>query len=171
MADIILQKLLALLTAHHADYQVLHHPPARTSEEAALIRGTPMTMGAKALLFQADDHEILLVAQAHRRIETRRFKRQHHIRDLHLVSPEILLERYSLEIGAVPPFGSLLDVPTYVDNRLLALSKIVFNAGSRSTSVILATADYQAIEHPLAERLASDDAGDVTVASIHGAPQ
>jgi prolyl-tRNA editing enzyme YbaK/EbsC (Cys-tRNA(Pro) deacylase) len=166
-----MQRLFALLAAHRVDYQVLHHPPVHTSQEAALIRGTPVTMGAKALLFQADDHKILLVTQAHRRIETRRFKRQHHIRDLYMLSPELLLEHYGLEIGAVPPFGSLLNVPTYADDRLFALPKIVFNAGSRSTSVILATSDYQHIEHPIAERLASDDTRDSGVTGLYGATQ
>ena len=155
MTGAILERLITLLEREGADFQVLHHEPARTSEEAARVRGTPLEQGAKALVFLADGTGVLLVAQAHRRVDTKAFKREHNVRDLRLMSPDDLFERFSLEVGAVPPFGSLLGLQTYVDERLLQLPRIVFNAGSRATSVLLKTADYQRIEQPLVRLLAS----------------
>jgi Ala-tRNA(Pro) deacylase len=154
MAAAVTERLLALLAAEGADFQVLQHAPVRTSEEAAHIRGTPLEQGAKALVFRGDTRTLLLVVQAHRRLDTRAFKRSYGIKNLHLLPAEELLTLTGLEPGAVPPFGSLLGFPTYADERLLSMPRLVFNAGSRSTSVLLATADYLRLEQPTIGRFA-----------------
>ena len=158
MSAAVTERLLALLAAGHADFEVLQHAPVRTSEEAAAIRGTPAEQGAKALAFQADERTVLLVVPGDRRMDNRAFKRVYGIKNLRLLPSEDLIARTGLEPGAVPPFGSLLGFPTYADERLLSLPKIAFNAGSRSVSVVLATADYVRLEQPTVGRFASEDA-------------
>ncbi|HWE60332.1 MAG TPA: YbaK/EbsC family protein [Chloroflexota bacterium] len=166
MDEGLTERLLAFLRANDADVQVLRHQPVRTSEEAAQVRGTALEQGAKALVFQADEQTLLLVLQAHRRVDTRAFKRAAGVKNLRMISPEDLLQRTGLEVGAVPPFGHLIGFPTYVDERLLALPRIAFNAGSRSTSVLLATTDFVRLEQPVVGRFAADDVpGDTSAAA------
>ena len=153
-AGSVTERLLALLVAEGADHAVLHHAPVRTSEEAASIRGTPLEQGAKALVFQADERTVLLVVQAHRRLETRAFKRAYGIKNLRMLPADDLLILTGLEPGAVPPFGSLLGFQTYADEGLLRLPRLVFNAGNRGISVLLATADYVRVEQPKVGRFA-----------------
>jgi len=136
---------------------VLTHPPVRTSEEAAQVRGTPLEQGAKALVFQADGRHILLVLQAHRRVDSRAFKRTFGVKDLRMVSPHDLKTLTGLEVGAVPPFGHLLNLPTYADERLLTLPCISFNAGSRSTSVVMSPQDYARLEQPTIGRFGTGE--------------
>jgi Ala-tRNA(Pro) deacylase len=150
-------RLLAFLRANEADFHVLTHAPVRTSQEAARARGTALEQAAKALVFQADERTVLLVVQAHRRVDTRAFKRAVGVKNLRMVSTEDLKALTGLEVGAVPPFGHLLGLPTYVDARLLELPRIAFNAGSRSTSVVLATRDFARLARPLVGRFAADE--------------
>jgi prolyl-tRNA editing enzyme YbaK/EbsC (Cys-tRNA(Pro) deacylase) len=158
MPDAVTELLLALLATGNADFEVLRHAPVRTSAEAAAIRGTPEEQGAKALVFQADARTVLLVVPGDRRMDNRAFKRAYGVKDLRLLPSEDLIAQTGLEPGAVPPFGSLLGFPTYADERLLSLPRIAFNAGSRSVSVVLATADYVRLEQPTVGRFASEDA-------------
>jgi prolyl-tRNA editing enzyme YbaK/EbsC (Cys-tRNA(Pro) deacylase) len=158
MPDAVTERLLALLATGNADFEVLRHAPVRTSAEAAAIRGTPEEQGAKALVFQADARTVLLVVPGDRRMDNRAFKRAYGVKDLRLLPSEDLIVQTGLEPGAVPPFGSLLGFPTYADERLLSLPRIAFNAGSRSVSVMLATADYVRLEQPTVGRFASEDA-------------
>ena len=153
----VTERLLALLVTEGADHTVLHHAPVRTSEEAAVIRGTPLEQGAKALVFQADERTVLLVVQAHRRLETRAFKRAYGIKNLRMLPADDLLTLTGLEPGAVPPFGSLLGLQTCADEGLLRMPRIVFNAGNRSVSVLLTTADYVRVERPAVGRFASGE--------------
>jgi prolyl-tRNA editing enzyme YbaK/EbsC (Cys-tRNA(Pro) deacylase) len=46
-----------------------------------------------------------------------------------------------IELGALPPLGSLLGAPLYVDQELLQHETVVFAAGSQTESVQIKTAD------------------------------
>jgi Ala-tRNA(Pro) deacylase len=155
--ETLTDRLLAYLRLNGADFQVLHHEPVRTSEEAARVRGTPLEQGAKALVFRADERLLLVIVPAHRRVDTRVVKRALGIKNLRMIDAEELMTLTGLEVGAVPPFGNLLDLPAYVDERLVALPRICFNAGSRTTSVILATADFVRLANPTIGRFAAED--------------
>jgi prolyl-tRNA editing enzyme YbaK/EbsC (Cys-tRNA(Pro) deacylase) len=51
-----------------------------------------------------------------------------------------------------------MELPTYVDERLLTLPRISFNAGSRTVSVIMAVADYARLAGATPARFAGDEA-------------
>jgi Ala-tRNA(Pro) deacylase len=156
MEQSLSDRLVAYLEKNAADFRSMQHEPVRTSEEAAQVRGTPLEQGAKALLFHADDRVVLLVLPANRRVDSRAFRRAFGVKDLRMVSGEELHGLTGLEQGAVPPFGNLLGFPTYVDERLLDLPQISFNAGSRTFSVILAVPDYRRLAEPIVARFASE---------------
>ena len=142
MEDTPTGRLLAYLREHDAQFEMLSHAPVSTSEEAARVRGTPLEQGAKALVCRADGAPVLLVVPADRRVDARAFKRAFGVKDLRMISADELAALTGLEVGAVPPYGTVLGLPTYVDARLLDLDRIAFNAGSRSVSIIMPTRDY-----------------------------
>lgn len=149
-------RLIAFLEAEGADFRVMTHEAVTTSEEAARVRGTLPEQGAKALLCKADDRSILLVLPGNRRMNSRAFKQAFGVANLRMVSREELYDLTGLPVGAVPPFGNLLGFATYVDADLLTLPRIAFNAGSRTTSVIMATADYTRLVQPTVASFATE---------------
>ncbi len=54
---------------------------------------------------------------------------------------ELLRDFPDFELGALPPLGSLLGAPLYVDQEVLQHETVVFAAGSQTESVQLKTAD------------------------------
>ena len=152
----ISDRLVAYLKENGASFRSLSHEAVRTSEEAARVRGTPLEQGAKALVFRADGDAVLLVLPADRRVDSKTFKRIFGVKNLQMISADELCERTGLEQGAVPPFGHLLGFKTYVDEGLLSLPQISFNAGSRTFSVILDVADYRRLAHPIVARFAAE---------------
>jgi Ala-tRNA(Pro) deacylase len=58
-----------------------------------------------------------------------------------------------IELGALPPLGSLLGAPLYVDQEVLQHETVVFAAGSQTESVQLRTADLLQHEQLTALRL------------------
>jgi Cys-tRNA(Pro) deacylase len=152
----ITERLVAYLAEHNADFRVMEHEATRTSEDSARVRGTPLEQGAKALVFKADDRPVLLVVPANLRVDSRAFKTAFGVKNLRMISPDELRELTGLEVGAVPPFGSLLDMPTYVDERLLAQPRVSFNAGSRTTSIVMAGADYKRLANATVAHFASE---------------
>ena len=54
---------------------------------------------------------------------------------------ELLRDFPGIELGALPPLGSLLGAPLFVDHEVLQHETVVFAAGSQTQSVQLRTAD------------------------------
>ncbi len=54
---------------------------------------------------------------------------------------ELLRDFPGIELGALPPLGSLLGAPLYVDQEVLQHDTVVFAAGSQTESVQVRTAD------------------------------
>ncbi len=142
-------RLITFLDDNHINYQLVQHPPTLTSEDAAGVRGTLPSQGAKAMLFIADKKPILLVLSGDKKIDSSLFKKTYHFKDLKLAPYEQVESITGALPGAVPPFGNLFSVPVYVDQGLLVNESIAFNAGLRTASVIMKTVDYLNLVKPL----------------------
>ena len=57
-------------------------------------------------------------------------------------------------VGAMPPFGNLYGVPTYVDKSLSQEEYIVFEAGTHTDAIKLSYRDYETIAKPRVEDFA-----------------
>ena len=53
-----------------------------------------------------------------------------------------------LEVGSIPPFGSLFNIPTYVDTKLGENKEISFNAGLHTKSIKIDYTDWLKVENP-----------------------
>jgi Ala-tRNA(Pro) deacylase len=57
-------------------------------------------------------------------------------------------------IGAMPPFGNLYGLPTYVDRDLAEQDYIVFEAGTHTDAIKMSYRDYEKIVKPKVSDLA-----------------
>ena len=83
-------------------------------------------------------------------------------RHVRLATEQELLQDFpDFELGALPPLGSLLGAPLYVDQNVLQHETVVFAAGSQTESVQLKTADLlqheQATPQPLIKQADDND--------------
>jgi Ala-tRNA(Pro) deacylase len=129
-------------------FTVLRHEPVYTSEEAAAVRGTPLSSGAKALVVKAGDALRLLILPADRKLDSRKARVALGVKALRFATPEEVLERTGLKPGSIPPFGSLFGLPTCCDPKLAENATINFNAGDHAISVSMTYADFLTFENP-----------------------
>jgi Ala-tRNA(Pro) deacylase len=148
LPETVFQRLEALLTEHGVPYDVLHHEPVYTSEEAAAVRGTPLSSGAKALVCKGGEAFVMFVMPADRKLDSRAVRRGRGWRKLRFATREEVLDLTGLAPGAIPPFGSLFGLPTFCDRALAQNETINFNAGDHGISVSMRSADYLAVERP-----------------------
>lgn len=145
----VLERIIELLEANHIQYQSLEHEPTKTCADAARIRGTTPQQGAKALVCIADKKPIMIVLPCSRKLDIKAFKSQLMIRDLRFASPDEVKQLTGLEIGSIPPWGSLFNLITYLDLTLAGQNEIAFNAGDVRRSIIMKYADYLRLENPV----------------------
>lgn len=149
MANPVFEKLRDWLASKPVPYDVLHHAPVFTSEEAAAVRGTPLASGAKALICKADDQFIMIVLPADRKLSSKAVRKNGGIKSLRFASRAEVEQLTGLTPGSIPPFGSLFGLASWCDQRLAEQPRINFNAGDHAISISMAYADYLAAEQPV----------------------
>lgn len=145
----LFERIISILQDQAIQYDLIEHEPVYTSQQAAAVRGMNITQGAKAMLCFADGHPMLLVLSGACTIDTKKFKKGFGIKDLRFATVEEVLEVSSVEVGAVPPFGSCMEIQTYCDRSLSKNRLISFNPGMHTKSIIMAYEDFIQIEQPI----------------------
>lgn len=140
-------------------FTILEHAPARTSEEAARLRGTPLEQGAKALVVRAEERFVHCVLPAHLRADNAALRAILGTRKLRFATPDELRALTGCEPGAVPPFGNLFDLPVLLDETLCANDCLVFNAGSRTVSMSMRCRDLIRLSGATVCRFAARESG------------
>ena len=148
MSEPVFERIEELLNARGVAFEVRRHEPVYTSEEAAAIRGTPLSSGAKALVCKADARFVMFVIPADRKLASREVRRARGWRKLRFADGEEVKGLTGLEPGSIPPFGSLFGLPTLCDRRLGENETINFNAGDHGISVSMRYDDYVRVESP-----------------------
>src|SRR3989344_1737448 len=145
----VFDKIISLLKSSGVSYELLEHKPVYTSLDASSIRDTNLSMGAKALVFMADKKPILVVLPGDKKVDTSIFKKSFGIKDFRMASKEEVKEITSLEVGAIPPLGSALNLASYFDEIFKEKDMMAFNAGSHTKSIKMKAADLLDIEKPV----------------------
>jgi len=148
MSESVFQRVEDLLARGGVGYDVLRHQPVYTSEEAAAVRGVPLSSGAKALVCKGGERFVMFVVPADLKLASKAIRRQRGWRKLRFASREEVRQLTGLRPGAIPPFGSLFDLPTLCDVRLGENQTINFNAGDHGISISMRYADYVEVEKP-----------------------
>ena len=149
----VFQKLKKLFDDNQIKYKLLiHGGDAKTSEEVAKLRGTPLETGAKSMIIKIDDGFIDVVIPADKKFSSRPAKKFLKTDCLRFGTKEELFSLTHCIQGSVPPFGSLFGLKTYVDENLINNKNydfISFNAGLRTKSFQIKKDDYLSLEKPI----------------------
>jgi len=137
------QKIKNWLQSQSIDFKEIHHQPTKTSEESAQTRGEDLSIGGKALVLKVDDSYKLFVISAAKKLDSTTIKKHFNTKKLRFATKEELLKLTGLKPGSVPPFGKpITDLELFVDNSIASNTKIAFNAGSPTDSIIMLAEDY-----------------------------
>src|SRR6516162_2926086 len=149
MSASVFERLQERLQQQGVPFTVLRHEPVFTSEQAASVRGTPLSSGAKALIVKSGERFVLLVLPADRKLESKKAREALGVKGLRFASREEVEQLTGLQPGSIPPFGSLFGLPTYCDPALAHNPSINFNAGDHSISIQMPYSAYLSIEKPI----------------------
>jgi Ala-tRNA(Pro) deacylase len=123
-------------------FEVIPHGRTYTSIEEARALGISADEVVKTIVLDTASGHALAVIPASRRLHMRLVRDA--VGDNHAkFADEGELERDfpDVELGAFPPLGSLVGVPTFVDPEVFTHETVVFAAGSQNESVKVRTED------------------------------
>lgn len=143
------KKLKEFLDNHHVKYISLNHSPAFTSQEIAAAAHVSGKQLAKTVIIKANDQLAMVVLPANDQVNFTKLKSAIGIDNLDLAHESEFKDKFpGCEVGAMPPFGNLYNMPVYLSNRLSQQDHILFNAGSHYELMEVAYQDYERLVKP-----------------------
>jgi Ala-tRNA(Pro) deacylase len=142
-------RLDELLVSRHISFQRLPHRRAYTANRVAQVLHVKGREVAKTVLLRTSQGHILAVLPATHQIDLEQLRDE--LSDPRIeLAPEEEMDRLfpDCERGAVPPFGSLYQVPTIMDESLSDDETIVFEGPDHEQAIRMSLHDYETIEHP-----------------------
>ena len=150
------ERLRTFLSSRQAKYKEISHAAAVTAQEQAAVTHTPGMRVAKVLIVKARDGFVMAVVPAAAQADLDRLKgflghddvRLANVEEIGGVVPDCMP-------GAIPPFGALYGLRSFVDRQLLTAPEITVPAGSPGSAIRLRSAEFR--------RLVDAQAGDFAV--------
>lgn len=134
------ERVVAHLDGLGIEYRLMHHAPTLTSLEAAEIRGVDASRGAKSLVVKSKDGMAQFVVPGDALLDWGAVKAAG-FRKPRLADEDELLAATGLTKGSVPPFGNLFGLPVFIDEDVIDVPLVQFNAASLTDSVEIAGAE------------------------------
>ncbi len=145
----IRNEIIRSLKDRDMSFQHTVHEPTPTSEDSARVRGTQLHEGIKALILRGKQSKknYQFNLPAHLKVDMKRIAELVKER-CEFEDPAVINERFGLLIGGVPPFGHLLNLENYYDERILTAEKAAFNCGLATESIVMSASDLIALVEP-----------------------
>lgn len=143
------QKVKEFLEQHQVKYVTISHSTAYTAQEIAASAHIPGQDLAKSVMIKIDGRMAMAVLPARYNVDFDLLKGVIGKNSIELASEEEFKYLFpDCEIGAMPPFGNLYDMPVYVAESLAEDEEIVFNAGTHRELIRVAFKDFKRLVNP-----------------------
>ncbi len=145
----MLKRLEEFLGSRGAKHDRIEHREAFTAQEEAAAAGVSGWSWAKVVIVKDREGLAMAVLPACCAVEMDRLKGVIGLGEIELASVEEILERFpGCELGAVPPFGGLFGVPTFVEEALVNQRDLVMPAGDHRSAIRIRAAEYLRLAEP-----------------------
>jgi Ala-tRNA(Pro) deacylase len=146
----ILKRCSSYLKQHGIRYAHSIHPPAFTAREVAAADRMPTHSVAKTVVYFGDNGNGMLVLPADYRVDFGEVRRLLGLAEIRLAAEAELATLFpDCELGAMPPFGKLFNMPVLMDQNLATAEFMAFNAGTHRDVIHMSVADFHKLVNPL----------------------
>jgi len=160
----IFKKLIKFLEENKIKYESVKHRTVYTAQDkAATLKVKPNIIG-KTLVLKLDKRISIVLIPANKNLDKNKFsafvkhyggstvasreggKKVVKAKKIDFASEVVMKNRLKgVKVGAVPPFGNLWGLPTFVDKSLMLQPKIIVNGGDHNWSIKISPAAFKKI--------------------------
>ena len=148
------KRLIDCLNENKVRYEILQHPEAVAAQRIAQAEHVKGRHHAKVVMIKSGDQHVMMVLPADHQIDLEKAEKA--------IGKPISLDKEEefkslfpdCAIGAMPPFGNLYGLSTYMDKHLAEQEYIVFEAGTHTDAIKMSYRDYETIVKPKVEDVA-----------------
>jgi len=143
------QRVQQFLNENRVTHQAHTHPVAYTAQHVAAEEHVSGRAFAKVVMVKGGGKAVMAVLPASYRIDTASLAAAMNVPKVEVMTEAEFGSLFpDCDLGAMPPFGNLYNVPVYVDQSLSEEQEVSFQAGSHTEVVRMRYADYARLVKP-----------------------
>jgi len=138
------QKITKFLEKNKAKYEIIKHRTVYTAfDKAATLRVRPNLIG-KTLVVKSDRDLAIVLILANKNLDKNKFRKIAKAKKADFASEKLIKNKIGgVKVGAIPPFGDLWKLPTFMDRGLFKNPKIIINSGDYNFSIKITPANLK----------------------------
>jgi Ala-tRNA(Pro) deacylase len=125
-------------------YEPVEHRTVYTAfDKAATLKVSEKIVG-KTLVVRTDKEVALVLIPANKNLDIRKLGKKSGMKKISFVKEAWVKKNLKgAKVGAIPPFGNLWGLPTFIDKSLIGLPKIILNSGNYNLSIKIKGTDLK----------------------------
>jgi len=140
------QKVTKFLETTKTRYEPIEHRTVYTAFDKAATLKVPAKIVGKTLVLTIDKNLAVVLIPANKNLDKSKFKKIAKVKKVDFASEKLIKNRIKgAKVGAIPPFGNLWKLPTFIDKSLTILPKIIINSGDYNWSIKITPAALKKI--------------------------
>jgi Ala-tRNA(Pro) deacylase len=129
--------------------ECIEHEPVYTNPAMAQALGVKESETVKSLVLKTKEGKFaVLVLPGDKRMDWKLVASQLNTKKVEFAKPEEVVQLIGCEIGCVPPFGHVTDLPIYMDRDLTRKDVVYFNPGVHDKSFKVKAWDLRRLCNP-----------------------
>jgi len=143
------EKIIRILKDNKIAYEVFEHEPVFTNPTMAAALNVSESETVKSLVVMTKEKEmVVLVMPGDKKVEWKKAAANIGTKKISFAKPDQVLEKVGCEVGCVPPFGQLTDLPIFMDPDLSRKDFVYFNPGVHDKSYKIKAWDLKKVCGP-----------------------
>ena len=138
------ENIVETLKKSRIDYEVIEHEPVFTNPAMAEALGVSECQTVKSLVMTTKEKRtIVFVMPGDKKIDWKVAAKTANTKKVGFAKPEEVKEMVGCEVGCVPPFGHMTNLPIYFDGELMHQPAVYFNPGVHNKSFKVSPRDLK----------------------------
>ena len=146
------KKIISFLEKNKVKYEIIKHRTVYTAFDKAKTLKVPEKIVGKTLILKTDGKLAMVLIPANKNLDLQKFKKLakalpaaclpdrqgRQVKKIDFASERLIKNKFKgVKVGAIPPFGNLWGLRTFIDNSLMREKEIILNGGDYNFSIKL----------------------------------
>ena len=143
------EKIIDILQKNKTAYEIFEHEPVYTNPTMAAALNVSEAETVKSLVLLTKENKmVVLVMPGDKKVDWKKAAAGIGTKKVSFAKPEEVLEKVGCEVGCVPPFGQLTELPIFMDKDLTKKEYVFFNPGVHDKSFKIKAWDLKKLCKP-----------------------
>jgi len=130
------KKIINFLEKAKIKYELVKHRTVYTAYDKAQTLHLAEKMVGKTLVVKMDKNPALVLIPANKNLDKEKLRKIAKAKTIDFLKEAWMKKNLKgVKIGAIPPFGNIFGLKTFIDNSLLKQPKIIINGGDYNWSI------------------------------------